>query len=138
MMAVESWSGYHTHVNDERFFKQRPHVIGRVNFFHFNFCIYIAVVQEVYVSFFHLKLIRNYSVRFIVFMSFKSKCTNCTSGMQSGCDTMDTISSNGRRLWHLISVFTFLPIVQHANNLTNSTWYLKRKKNIKLKEKWRL
>lgn len=48
-----------------------------------------------------------------------------TSGIQSGWDTITAISSSGKRLWHLISVLTFLPIVQQANNLTNSTWYLK-------------
>ena len=32
--------------------------------------------------------------------------------------TILTMSSRGRRLWHLISVYTFFPIVQHARRRT--------------------
>jgi hypothetical protein len=42
------------------------------------------------------------------------------------CDTMATISFNVNRLWHLISLYTFLPIVQRASSRTCSMWYLKK------------
>jgi len=70
----------------------------------------------------------------VIFILIRYKCIKFgkrfTSGIQSGCDTTATISSNGKRLWHLISVLTFLPIVQQAKSFTNSTWYLKHNKYI--------
>lgn len=47
-----------------------------------------------------------------------------TSGIQSWCSTMLTMSSRGKRDWHLISVEAFFPSVQQASRRTSSMWYL--------------
>uniref|UniRef100_A0A8W7PY33 Uncharacterized protein n=1 Tax=Anopheles coluzzii TaxID=1518534 RepID=A0A8W7PY33_ANOCL len=54
----------------------------------------------------------------------KSTYATFTSGIQSGCDIMATISSSASKLLHLISVYTFLPIVQQASSFTSSIWYM--------------
>lgn len=46
---------YPTDVNQE-ILKQLPHVITGVNLFHFYFCVHIAVIQEVDVCNFDLKI----------------------------------------------------------------------------------
>lgn len=46
---------YPTDVNQE-VLKQLPHVITGVNLFHFYFCVHIAVIQEVDVCYFDLKV----------------------------------------------------------------------------------
>lgn len=46
---------YPTDVNQE-VLKQLPHVITGVNLFHFYFCVHIAVIQEVDVGYFDLKV----------------------------------------------------------------------------------
>ena len=54
----------------------------------------------------------------------KSKWSyDLTSGMVSWWHTMLTMSSRGKSEWHLISVKTFLPIVQQARSRTSSMWY---------------
>ena len=38
------------HYIDEEVLEQRPHVITGVDLFHLYLCVYVAVIQEVYVS----------------------------------------------------------------------------------------
>lgn len=43
------------HISQEASLKQRPHVIGGVDLFHFHLRVDVAMVEEVYVRFFHLQ-----------------------------------------------------------------------------------
>ena len=47
---------HHGHVY-EKVFKQGPHVVAGVDFFHLDLRVDVAVVQEIDVGVFHLKLI---------------------------------------------------------------------------------
>ena len=62
---------YDGHVNEE-VLKQSPHVTAAVDLLHLNLCVDVAVVQEVDVGGFHLKL--NFVEN--CWVSRKSACKN--------------------------------------------------------------
>lgn len=47
------WKSYQTHIHLE-IFKQDPHVVAGIDFFHLYLSVHIAMVQEVYVCGFNL------------------------------------------------------------------------------------
>lgn len=54
VFAIMSRSRNESHVDDEWFFEQRPHVIRRINFFHLDFRVDVTVIEKIDVSLFHL------------------------------------------------------------------------------------
>ncbi len=56
------------HVNQEALFKQAPDLVRRVYLLHLNFRVDVAVVEEVYVSFFDLGNVE--SIRKLQFLAF--------------------------------------------------------------------
>lgn len=54
VFTIVSCGGYQAHVHDEGFFKQGPHVVRGVDFFHLNFRVDVAVIQKIYIRLFYL------------------------------------------------------------------------------------
>ena len=149
---------YHCHVN-EKVLEESPHVIARVDFLHLHLCVDVTMIQEVHVRVLNLHKICSFLKKDIwagalhhcsnisvsssangwgIFLTFCRKIEEgcdvtmmtLTSGRQSGWDVTRTMSSSGSSEWHLISVYTFLPSVQHASSVTRLMWYLFRRSAI--------
>lgn len=55
MLSVMSGIGDDAHVQKEGLFEELPHVLGGVDLFHFNFCVDVAMGQEIDVCVFDLE-----------------------------------------------------------------------------------